>query len=158
MTVAPNADSASALLDRLHAAGVQLTANGDKLHVSAPPGVLTPELRAELLANKPALLEVLTAPQFIVEDGCEAHNVSAEAVASRSAEVQRRNLAPGCCACCSGPASLQALVCRFCTPLTPEREAELTQAPPCVRCGAKGYTFDVGIGWHCEACWRAERN
>jgi hypothetical protein len=43
-------------LDRL---GVELTARGDRLHFKAPAGVMTEELRAALLAHKPALLALL---------------------------------------------------------------------------------------------------
>ena len=42
--------TAATLIGRLHAAGVQLTANGDKLHTPAPAGVLTPALRADPVA------------------------------------------------------------------------------------------------------------
>lgn len=40
-------------------AGIVLVPMGDRLRVKAPAGALTPELRAELTANKPALLDVL---------------------------------------------------------------------------------------------------
>ena len=62
--------TAATLIGRLHAAGVQLTANGDKLHISAPAGVLTPELRAELVEHKAALMAALTGPRVAITDGC----------------------------------------------------------------------------------------
>lgn len=43
-------------LDRLN---VTLTLAGDKLHVEAPAGVLTPELKDALLQHKPALVALL---------------------------------------------------------------------------------------------------
>jgi amino acid adenylation domain-containing protein len=47
------------LLRRLRAQGVSLTVDGDALKCSAPPGVLTPELRAELAQLKPQILAFL---------------------------------------------------------------------------------------------------
>ena len=134
-----------------------VTAEGDRLLLDGPDSALTDDVVAEVRSCKLALLEVLTSPQFTVTDGCSTHSVTAEAVAARWATVERRDLAPGFCACCGGPASPQALVCRFCTPLTPEREAELTTAPPCVRCAAPGHTCDESLTWYCGACWRADR-
>ena len=145
------------LLRCAHEAGLTVRADGDRLVVRGPKSA-EPVAR-DLLAHKAEIMRALasraTSPP--IEDGCEAHNVSAEAVASRWAEVQLRDLAPGYCSCCGGPASPQALVCRPCTPLTPEREAELTTAPPCVRCGAPGYTCNASLIWRCETCWRADR-
>jgi len=53
--------SLDALLHRLSALDVRLSAQDGALKVSAPPGVLTPALKAELSANKPALLARLAA-------------------------------------------------------------------------------------------------
>jgi hypothetical protein len=44
------------LLQRLHAAGVILTVQGDRLRYRCPTGALTPELRAALAEWKPDLL------------------------------------------------------------------------------------------------------
>jgi amino acid adenylation domain-containing protein len=49
------------LLERLRRLDVRVWLDGDRLRVSAPPGVLTPELQADIAAEKPALIEVLTA-------------------------------------------------------------------------------------------------
>lgn len=54
--------TAQELLDLLAARGVRLTATGDRLHIDAAKGVLTPELRATLAERKAALLEVLRGP------------------------------------------------------------------------------------------------
>jgi hypothetical protein len=45
-----------ALLDRL---GIVLSVRGDRLHWAAPPGAMTPEIKAALAAHKPALLRLL---------------------------------------------------------------------------------------------------
>ena len=45
-----------ALLARLRRQGIRLWAEGAELKFSAPPGVLTPTLRAELVERKPELL------------------------------------------------------------------------------------------------------
>ena len=134
-----------------------VTAEGDRLLLDGPDSALTDDVVAEVRSHKPALLAALTAPLVAVEDGCVAHAVTAETVAGRWAIVQRRDLAPGFCSCCGGPASPRELVCRWCSELTPEREAELTTAPPCVRCGAPGYTCNASLIWRCETCWRADR-
>ncbi|MCC6167284.1 MAG: amino acid adenylation domain-containing protein, partial [Caldilineaceae bacterium] len=47
----------------LHSLDVQLWAEGDRLRVSAPKGVLTPELSAELSSRKGAILAALRAAQ-----------------------------------------------------------------------------------------------
>lgn len=47
------------LLGRLRAVGVSLSVDGDSLKCSAPPGVLTAELRAELTEHKPEILAFL---------------------------------------------------------------------------------------------------
>jgi hypothetical protein len=39
--------------------GIALEARGDRLHVEAPVGVVTPELRFELARHKPALVALL---------------------------------------------------------------------------------------------------
>lgn len=50
---------AAALLDELTQRGVRLSANGDRLHVKAPAGVPTSEVRAELRSVKAELLGLL---------------------------------------------------------------------------------------------------
>ena len=54
--------TAQELLDLLAGRGVEITATGDRLHVDAAKGVLTPELRVALVEHKPALLELLCRP------------------------------------------------------------------------------------------------
>ncbi len=49
-----------ALLSRLSALNVTVTAHGDRLRVEAPAGALTAELRAALAEHKPALLALLS--------------------------------------------------------------------------------------------------
>jgi hypothetical protein len=50
-----------ALLEDLRARGVELSAQGNRLRVEAPAGLLTPELRQALVTYKPALLKLLEA-------------------------------------------------------------------------------------------------
>ncbi|MGH8116594.1 MAG: hypothetical protein ACREPJ_04700 [Rhodanobacteraceae bacterium] len=59
--------SVAILIRDLQDSGITLTARDDKLHVEAPTGTLTPELRAELLAHKPELLAELTRPESPAE-------------------------------------------------------------------------------------------
>ncbi|RYG34320.1 MAG: hypothetical protein EON93_08260, partial [Burkholderiales bacterium] len=54
-------EAAEALLGRLEERGVKLQLEGEALRVSAPKGVLDDRLRAELTANKPALIALLRA-------------------------------------------------------------------------------------------------
>jgi hypothetical protein len=51
--------NASALLKDLRRQDVILEADGDRLHVDAPAGAITGELRAALVHNKGRLLELL---------------------------------------------------------------------------------------------------
>jgi hypothetical protein len=64
-------------LKELQALGVRLTANGDKLRVNAPGGVLTDAIRAGLVEHKVALLALLSS-----EHGCagteQAHHEEVE--------------------------------------------------------------------------------
>ena len=48
--------SAVQLIRQCRDAGIRLQARGDRLHVEAPAGSLTPELRQALADHKPALL------------------------------------------------------------------------------------------------------
>jgi hypothetical protein len=48
------------LLSMLETMGVDVTTDGTRLHVSAPKGVLTPDLKAALVEHKVALLAMLT--------------------------------------------------------------------------------------------------
>jgi hypothetical protein len=47
------------LASDLRRLGVHLRADGDKLHIDAPKGILTKYLRKELSLNKPELLKIL---------------------------------------------------------------------------------------------------
>jgi len=51
--------NARALLDELRALDVKLTADGDRLHVDAPTGSITDQMRMSLIENKPRLLKLL---------------------------------------------------------------------------------------------------
>lgn len=51
--------NAAPLIRELHAAGVTLSATGDRLHVEAPAGTVTDELRRRIADNKDALLTAL---------------------------------------------------------------------------------------------------
>lgn len=50
------------LLAEVSRAGIHLTRRGDKLHVSAPRGTVTPALRERLTQAKPELLRLLPDP------------------------------------------------------------------------------------------------
>jgi hypothetical protein len=54
--------NAVALIADLSRAGVRLERRGDRLHVEAPKGIVTPELRLTLTQNKADLLAVLSDP------------------------------------------------------------------------------------------------
>jgi hypothetical protein len=53
--------SALALMRDLQAAGAVLEVRGDRLHVDAPIGLITPELRDSIARHKPELLAMLAA-------------------------------------------------------------------------------------------------
>jgi hypothetical protein len=53
--------SALTLMRDLQAAGVVLEARGDRLHVDAPVGLITPEMRDSIARHKPELLAMLAA-------------------------------------------------------------------------------------------------
>lgn len=58
------------LLVTARAAGIRLEVQGDRLVYRAPKGALTPELRDQLVRNKPALLNLLAQPvEFVTLKG-----------------------------------------------------------------------------------------
>lgn len=156
--MAQMADSVSALLDRLRRTDVMVTAEGDHLLLDGPNNALTADLVAEVRSRKQELLAALAARSsaFCVRDGCTAHSVLAKEVRKRWDEVRRRDLRPGHCACCGGPAQPWTLVCRWCELLTVERSEELTEALPCALCGGRSYTR-AAPGWLCRGCWNEQR-
>jgi hypothetical protein len=52
-----------------HKSGIRLEARGTALHVEAPAGTMTPELRAALAAHKPELLARLAPVEFVTLKG-----------------------------------------------------------------------------------------
>ncbi|MDQ3506929.1 MAG: hypothetical protein M3494_02770 [Actinomycetota bacterium] len=56
------------LLKNLRVEGVDLEAKGGRLHVDAPAGVLTDELKASLVESKPALVELLERERTKLEE------------------------------------------------------------------------------------------
>jgi hypothetical protein len=55
--------STAAFLEALHARGISISANDGRLLVEAPEGLVTPELRRELLRRKTELIAALDAVQ-----------------------------------------------------------------------------------------------
>src|SRR5215218_2982900 len=55
--------SARTLLERLRQRNVRLEAEGDLLHIDAPAGVITADLRDALIKSKPRLLRLLQVEQ-----------------------------------------------------------------------------------------------
>lgn len=53
--------SAVALLNEIRAAGIAVNVDGDRLHVEARHGTITPELRDRMKAHKPELVAILRA-------------------------------------------------------------------------------------------------
>lgn len=70
------------LLERLHAAGVELKVEGDRLHYRAPKGALTPELRAALEEWKPDLVHEYNERAGILEYDARLPRDEAEARAA----------------------------------------------------------------------------
>lgn len=65
------------LVTDLRQRGVHLWADGEQLRFRAPQGVLTAELREQLVANKPAVLEYLAEDQAVISvsaDAAAAHD------------------------------------------------------------------------------------
>lgn len=60
--------NARILLTRLRAKGVVLELDGDNLHIDAPAGVITSELKASLVENKEALIELLERERVKLEE------------------------------------------------------------------------------------------
>ncbi len=64
--------TAKAVLKHLRSFGARVSVVGDRIHVEAPVGILTPDLKAALAENKPALLKLLrpfSAPVVLGSDG-----------------------------------------------------------------------------------------
>ena len=57
------------LLELARAKDIRLEVHGDRLTLDAPEGAVTPELRAELRANKPALIALLSPGRVVALKG-----------------------------------------------------------------------------------------
>lgn len=115
------------LIADLRARGVELEPRGDKLHLTAPTGTLTPDVLAMIAEHKPEVMAALreherccpacgrrAGPPLRIDDGCQLHNVSADQVAAWWKVAQERDAHVSVCHCCAGPAPSAALVCRRC--------------------------------------------
>lgn len=100
--------TAEMLLDTLHRSGVVLTLVDGRLHVAAPPGAVTHELRAAMLERRSELLQILA-------DDPVARRVSAfraQVQAAGNGPIQFLRLpdamrcpGPGRCLSCGDPAT-----------------------------------------------------
>ncbi len=72
--------TATELVQTLKDRGVALTVAGDRIKYRAPAGVLTPELLAELAAQKPAVMRLLSSA---IPDSPRVPRVTALRMASR---------------------------------------------------------------------------
>jgi hypothetical protein len=90
--------SAVELLDTLTASGVRVWAEGGKLKLDAPRGVVTPELKDRLTAHKPELLAALTAD---APEACEGLGLKP------CRELMTEQVAAGECPGCGGVMKLQ---------------------------------------------------
>ena len=142
------------LLDELLAQGAIVEARGEKLHIEAPAVILTPEVRDALRTLKPEVLAVLRERTLPLGSGCELHSVGGDAVEERWQQAETQSEAAAVCACCGGPCRDGEIACSRCEPLAPDQEAELERPPPCVGCGAPGYTCNAALEWRCEPCSR----
>lgn len=151
--------SVQALIDRLTAAGIRLTIDGDKLRVRGPELAITSELQEELRDSKAEVMAALRERTAPLGEGCLQHETSAAQIGEWWAAAARQDADVTCCACCGGPAPAEHIVCKRCGPLAPELEPQLVVAPLCARCAAPGHTYNVEAGWLCAPCWRhaAER-
>jgi hypothetical protein len=62
------------LLGTLHARGATISLSGDRIHVNAPKGTLTPDLLDSLAANKSQLIRLLNSQVEFIScpgDNCE---------------------------------------------------------------------------------------
>lgn len=87
--------NSAALITDLRKAGVQLYREGTRLIVEAPPGIVTPEIRAELLRAKH---ELLTAVDRRSSEAMGDDQIAAEAlryIADLLALAYRRSAAHG---------------------------------------------------------------
>jgi len=61
--------TAELLIETLKRSGARMTVNGDRLKIDAPQGLLTPELKEELVARKSELIHLLTSSTPGIRDG-----------------------------------------------------------------------------------------
>jgi len=116
---------ATALIADLRARGVEVEPRGDKLHLTADEGTLTPDLLAVVAEHKAELLAALQAPYcpacgrragppLDIGDGCLTHGVTPEQTARWWQVANERDAEVSVCHCCAGPAPSGALACRKC--------------------------------------------
>jgi hypothetical protein len=117
------------LIADLRARGVEMEPRGDKLHLTADEGTLTPDLLAVVAEHKADLLAALqgrcsptctrcAAGKVQLPDGCLSHGVTPEMVARWWALAEEMDRTVSWCHCCGGPAPSGALACRRCEEAT----------------------------------------
>jgi ribosomal protein L40E len=120
---------AMALIADLRARGVEVEPRGDKLHLTADEGTLTPDLLAVVAEHKAELLAALqepccptcarrVGPPLDITDGCLTHGVTPEQTARWWALAEEMGATVSWCHCCGGPAPNEALACRKCEEAT----------------------------------------
>lgn len=93
--------TATAILSELAASGIRVEVRGDRLHVEAPPGAVTSELRSMLAAHKAAIIAALSAaidPADVA--GLRAHLLALAADSGIPAAVVYALPADDVAACC----------------------------------------------------------
>lgn len=86
--------TAQDLLAQLEQVGVVVSVAGDRLHVEAPPGVLTDDLRHLLAKRKPELIAALTGDQVWPPESLEAERRFGHSAARLYPFVGRRVSTP----------------------------------------------------------------
>lgn len=79
-------------LDYLCDLGVVVSADGDRLKIEAPAGVLTDGLRADLTARKPAILDLLRRPRWRVDPDAPLLRIPLDTDAPPSVHLAERGL------------------------------------------------------------------
>lgn len=80
------------LMVELSRLSVKITVNGDKLHIDAPAGALTPGLREALVEHKVLLLRQLSEPAWSQAMACQPLRIPLTLEQSPSAWLAERGL------------------------------------------------------------------
>jgi hypothetical protein len=160
--------SAAALIREFEASGIRVAANGERLHVTAKPGIVTAELRARLAEHKAEVLAELKAKDTALmercREACRGLPITASALLAAMNEADKAAMRSGDADELKALRTFAESRSDACLMAEGRKPAHYTQAAYCEHCGPV-YLFEgaparvLGCPWcfHSKALKKAGR-